>query len=73
MSNKTADACYKFVKGDGPEPYSPAVAALFVFVDAIEEAAFKRGFEACAGRGSRTQLVLINANEAWKRDIEARR
>lgn len=66
MSNQTADKCYAFVKGDGPEPYSPAVAALYVFVDAIEEEAFKRGFEAGRDYGDGPEV-------AWKDDVKERR
>jgi hypothetical protein len=35
QSNAICDACYKWVKGDGPEPYSPEVADLTAFVMAL--------------------------------------
>ena len=47
LGNEICDACYKWVKGDGPEPYSPAVASLVVMVAKLCERAHAEGL-ACA-------------------------
>jgi hypothetical protein len=48
LSNEICSACYKWVKGDGPEPYSPAVASLTVMVHDLADRAFDVGAKALA-------------------------